>query len=111
MKTSFDKFMASSAVNPVKMELALLDDVTKAKNGFEQSAKQARLMIAAAANNTVDTLRFLSAAAKISDDYLLKAKELGSPELIKQGQAIKSEFAGYISKWEKVYNEIKKIQI
>lgn len=106
--------MASSAVqevNPVKVEMALLDDVTKAKNGFEQSAKQARLMVAAAANNTNDTLRFLSTAAKISDDYLLKAKELGSPELIKQGEAIKAEFAGYISKWQKVYNDIKKIQI
>ena len=95
----------------MKVELALLDDVTKAKNGFEQSAKQAKLMIAAAANNTNDTLRFLNTAAKITDEYVQKAKELGSPELIKQGETIKAEFAGYISKWQKVYNDIKKIQI
>jgi len=97
--------------NAINVELSILDDVTKAKNGFEQSAKQARLMVAAATNNLNDTLRFLNTAAKISDEYLQKAKELGSPELIKQGQAIKAEFEGHISKWQKIYNDIKKIQI
>jgi hypothetical protein len=110
MKTSFDKFMASNAVSPVKIEMALLDDVTKAKNGFEQSAKQARLMVAAADNNTNETLMFLKNALKISDEYLQKAKDLGSPELIKQGETIKAGFAGSLSKWQKISNDIKKIQ-
>ena len=95
----------------VKVEFSILDDVTKARNGFEQSAKQSRLMVLAAANNLNDTLRFLNKGVKISDEYLQKAKELGSPELIKQGQAIKAEFEGHISKWQKIYNDIKKIQI
>ena len=115
MKTSFEKFMASNAVNQVelgehKVELALLDDVTKWKNGFEKSAKQARLMVAGADNNTNETLMFLRNAIKISDQYLQKAKELGAPELIKQGETIKSGFEGSLSKWQKISNDIKKIQ-
>lgn len=95
----------------VKVELNILDDVTKARNGFEQSAKQARLMVLAAANNSNDTLRFLKTAVKISDEYVQKAKELGSPELIKRGQSIKAEFEKSISKWQKIYNDIKSIKI
>ena len=29
MKTSYEKFMASSAVNPIKVEMALVDDIEK----------------------------------------------------------------------------------
>jgi hypothetical protein len=95
----------------IKIEMALEDDILKVKKGFETSAKQARLMLAAAANNTNETLSFLNNALKISENYLAKAKELGSPELIKRGQDIKTEFEGSISKWNKVYASIKAINL
>ena len=45
MKTSFDKFMASSAVNPVKTELALIDDLNTQYNLAIDMQEKAEIMI------------------------------------------------------------------
>ena len=108
-KTSFHKFM--DATNSVKVELALLDNVLKQKDGFEKSAKQAKLMVLAGANNSNDALTFLKNALSIAESYTQKAKELGSDELTKQGETLVSEFKGSIAKWQKIYNDIKSIQL
>ena len=45
MKTSYEKFMASSAVNPVKTELALIDDLNTQYNLAIDMQEKAEIMI------------------------------------------------------------------
>ena len=45
MKTSFEKFMASSAVQPVKVEMALVDDLDKIYQDAIDTQTKAEMMI------------------------------------------------------------------
>jgi len=57
MKTSFEKFMASNAVQPIKVEMALIDD---AKAIVNELTKQSELLGA-------ESLAILSAKNKLAD--------------------------------------------
>lgn len=45
MKTSFEKFMASSAVQPIKVEMALVDDLDKIYQSAISMQEKAEIMI------------------------------------------------------------------
>jgi hypothetical protein len=84
MKTSFDKFMASSAVQPIKVEMALVDDLKKAAIQLNTRALELKSELdnikqskqrAISAYNTL--LKFRSDLELIQRSYNQSAKDLG----------------------------------
>jgi hypothetical protein len=84
MKTSFDKFMASNAVSPVKTELALVDDLEKLYQDANDSLYKAEIMIVDYNDmaNTISSLlnqvskKWLDSKAKF-EQFEKGAKDLG----------------------------------
>lgn len=84
MKTSYEKFMASSANNPMKVEMALVDEVEKLYQDANDAQYKTEVMIVdynAMANKIASLLNQVSqtyVAAKSKFEQLEKAsKELG----------------------------------
>ena len=84
MKTSFDKFMASNAVAPVKIEMALIDDAksvdvnfNKYTNLAENSASQAFSAIDVALKNLTLALVEAEKADKVYKEIEKSASALG----------------------------------
>ena len=107
MKTSFEKFMASSAVQPVKVELALVDDIRNAlKSSFALYDVQSPLISAQMQVKKAKN-EYQVVLAK-AEDGLKKAKELGSELMMKPFQDAVSEAKGSISKCDKLILAIDK---
>ena len=84
MKTSFDKFMASSAVSPVKIEMALIDDAKAVDVNFnnytsiaEDKAAGAILAIDSALKNLTLAMVEADKAEKLYKEIEKSATALG----------------------------------
>ena len=112
MKTSFEKFMASNAVNPVelgehKVELALIDDIRNSiKTAFALYDVQSPLISAQMQVKKAKN-EYTVALAK-AEDGLKKAKELGSEMMMQPFQKSIVEIKGGISLCDKLILAIDK---
>jgi hypothetical protein len=84
MKTSFEKFMASSAVQPQKVELALIDDAKSVDVNFnrytsvaQSAANQAYKSIDSAIKNLAMAMLEVDKARKIYKEIEKSTSELG----------------------------------
>ena len=84
MKTSYHKFMASSAIRPVKIEMALIDDAksvdvnfNKYANMAQNSASQAFSAIEGALKNLTLAMAEVEKAQKVYKEIEKSATALG----------------------------------
>jgi hypothetical protein len=92
MKTSFHKFMASNAVNPVKVELSLADDLKKSNDDLYNKVSQIQskmILIFDDLKPLVDKIRL---EYKQAVDSQAKAKELGVDSAVKTFVDLAAEF-------------------
>ena len=101
MKTSFEKFMASSAVNPINVELALIDDVNairkQAVGAVNLLYKNKQQILSDIAN----TEKFAGQFEAIVSKMKIAAKELGTeinPNYEKELATLKSVISDYKTK-------------
>jgi len=93
MNNSFHKFMASNAVNPLKVQLGLLDDLVNAN--MEAGTL---LVIQKEVSNAMDRLE---QSKKLNSDGLAKAKKgLDSAKILGDDRTIKA-FSNWISTFTK----------
>ena len=93
MNNSFHKFMASNAVNPLKVELGLLDDLVNAN--MEAGTL---LVIQKEVSNAMDRLE---QSKKLNSDGLAKAKKgLDSAKILGDERTIKA-FSNWVSTFTK----------
>ena len=111
MKTSFEKFMASNAVQPTKVELALIDDAKAIVNELTKQSTalgQESLAILSAKNKLsqkIDKLRqSIAPAKKVVADYNKQLKDLG----VTEPTSIVTSMAVAIEKAEKTANDFEK---
>ena len=107
MKNAYHKFMASSANNPIKVELALIDDIRNTlKSSFALYDVQSPLIAAQMQVKKAKT-EYQGVLTK-AQDGLNKAKELGSELMMKPFQDAVSEAKGSISQCDKLILAIDK---
>ena len=83
MKTSFDKFMASNAVNPVKVEMALIDDIDKLFDGAMNKKRALQQQAKKIADELENLQPMFIQSLTIAKKASASAKELGATDLIK----------------------------
>jgi hypothetical protein len=111
MKTSFEKFMASSAVNQVelgehKIELALIDDV---KNKRDIAASNIVRLKGKMKSDAMEFDKWITQLVESMDDMtklIQQAKDLGADSTVKQLESLKSSTNSLTKEW---YNSIKAI--
>ena len=81
MKTSFHKFMASNAVNPMKVELALLDDInSQSEKAFANGDVMSPLI--KLETQVKSSIKDFQIVEKMIVDGIQKAKDLGATALV-----------------------------
>lgn len=110
MKNSFHKFMASHAVNPVKVELALIDDIEKKTKDVMQVTKDLNDKIAEFKKFKSDARLFVQGKTQQSVDLLAKlqeankmANDLGMPFNIDKYQSILNDYYAVTKQFDKLF--------
>ena len=110
MKTSFHKFMASNAVNPLKVELALIDDIEKKSKDVLQVTQDLNDKIEEFKKFQVDSKVFLQGKTQQSVDLLSKlqdanklANDLGMEFNISKYQSILDKYYAVTKQFDKLF--------
>lgn len=113
MKTSFQKFMASSAAKPMKTELALIDDAKSVDVNFnkyttaaENSASQAYSAIDSALKNLTLALVEAEKANKVYADIEKSASALGIKPTDIGYTILVNEVIMSAGQWEELFNAL-----
>ena len=111
MKTSFDKFMASNANNPIKVEMALIDDIEKKAKDVLQVTKDFNDKIEEFKKFQADAKLFVQGRTQQSIDLLIKlqdanemAKDLGVPFNITKYQSILDKYYAVTKQFDKLFD-------
>ena len=111
MKTSYEKFMASNANNPIKVEMALIDDIEKKSKDVLQVTKDLSDKIEEFKKFQVDARLFVQGRTKQSVDLLAKlqdanklANDLGMEFNISKYQSILDKYYAVTKQFDKLFD-------
>jgi hypothetical protein len=83
MKTSFEKFMASSAVQPIKVEMALVDDIEKILDTAIAKKRVLTEQAKKVSKELNDLQSSFATAFMMAKKASESAKQLGATDLVK----------------------------
>ena len=112
MKTSFEKFMASSAVKvelgEVKVELALIDDIINKRNIAAGNITKLKGKMKADAMEFDKWINELVDSMDTMTKLIQQAKDLGADSSVKQLESLKSSTNNLTKAWYASIQSIKK---
>lgn len=117
MKTSFEKFMASSVAKPMKTKLALIDDAKSVDVNFNKLARQAEIeasqaeaLISKAIKNLTLAMGEVTKAEKIYKEIEKSASALGIKPTDLPYTILVNEVIMDSAQWENLLDGLKSAQ-